>query len=574
MKFKKLLSVILVLAMSVMLLAGCGTKDKGKEDDTNNTTPEPTATEAPVEDTNVDEALQESDRSAYPGTPEANAITVNIASEPPEMFSVTMTDTTSFSVLRHIVENLVMLDKDDRVVPGVAETWTQSDDGLVYTFKLREGMKWSNGEPVTANDFVFAWKSLLTPEFASDYAYFAYIFKNGEAFNKGEVGAEELGFKALSDYELEVTLEHPAPYFLSTLAFGVFAPVNEKAYNEFGTAYGTDADKMVYNGPFKMTSWEHESKIVLEKNPDFYNASEIALDKITMVMINDSNAALNSFKAGEVDVIGVTGDQAMMMKGENYPVITYDDGSSWYLEFNLAEPALANKNLRKAITYAIDSPSFTANIVKNNSKPATGFTPPAMNGLEKKFTEEVGELIPAFDPEQAKELYATALQELGVDKVELTMISGDSDVAVQYAAYVQEQLKVNLGLEIEVEIMTFKSRLERMSNKDFSIVYAGWGPDYNDPMTFLDMFETGGGNNHSSYSSEAYDELLDKVRAELDPAVRMGYLYELEKLLCEDLPIAPIYWRSRDYIVSGKIAGGVIRTAFQDMNYRYVKLAQ
>jgi oligopeptide transport system substrate-binding protein len=541
------------------MLTACGSKEPASEGNEGTE-----GTETPVAE----------DKSAYPGTPEENSITVNITSEPPEMFTVTTTDTTSFSIIRHVIENLVMLDENDKVIPGVAKDWTVSDDGLVYTFNLRDDMKWSNGEPVTANDFVFAWTSLLTPEFAADYAYFGYVFKNGVAYNNGEVGADQLGFKALSDYQLEVTLENPTSYFLDTLAFGVFAPVNEKAYNEFGTAYGTDADKMVYNGAFKMTSWEHESKIVLEKNPDFYNAANISLEKINMVMINDTNAALNSFKAGEVDVIGVNGEQAVLMKGENYPVITYDDGSCFYLEYNLTDPQLSNLNLRMAITYAVDKQAFIDSIVKNSSKPAVSFTAPALNGLEKKFAEEVGPLVPTLDVAKAKEYLDKAKAELGVDTIKLTMICDDSDTAIKNAAFVQEQLRANLGIEITVESMPFKSRLERMSEKDFSMVFAGWGPDYNDPMTFLDMFETGNGNNHTSYSSAAYDELLGKVRKELDLKTRFGYLVELEKLLMADMPIGPIYWRSRDYIVSGKIESGVLRTAFQDMNYKNVKLAK
>jgi oligopeptide transport system substrate-binding protein len=552
MKFKKLLAVMLVLAMTVSMFTACGTKEEGSKTDTQ----------------------ASDDRSAYPGTAEANSITVNIASEPPEMFTVTTTDTTSFSVIRHVIENLVMLDPSDKVIPGVAKEWTVSDDGLVYTFKLRDNMKWSNGEPVTAHDFVFAWKALLTPEFAADYAYFGYVFKNGAAYNNGEVGEDQLGFKALDDYTLEVTLENPTAYFLDTLAFGVFAPVNEKAYNEFGTAYGTDADKMVYNGPFVMSSWEHESKIVLTKNPDYYDAKNISLEKINMVMINDTNAALNAFKAGEVDIIGVNGDQSKLLKGEGFPVYTYDDGATFYLEFNLTDPTLANNNLRTAITYAIDKQAFVDNIVKNSSRAAVSFTAPAVNGREKKFYEEVGALIPAVDKAKAQELYKKALEELGTDSVKITMICDDSDTAIKNAAFVQEQLKTNLGIEIEVESMPFKSRLERMSNKDFSMVFAGWGPDYNDPMTFIDLFETGNGNNHTSYTDAAYDELLNKVRTTLDAKERFGYLMDLEKKLMTDLPIAPIYWRARDYVLSGKIESGVVRTAFQDMNYRRVKLAK
>lgn len=555
MKKNKLIAAMLVLAMTASVLAGCGAKKADTTDSKD--------TGASTETT-----------SAYPGTAEENAITVNLGSEPPQLFSVKTTDTISGDVLRHCVENLVKLDENDKVIPGVAKDWTVSDDGLTYTFNLRDDMKWSNGEPVTAKDFVFAWTALLTPSYTADYAYFGYIFKNGLAYNQGKVGAEELGFKAISDYQLEVTLENPTSYFLDTLAFYVFAPVNEKAYKQFGEAYGTDADKMVYNGPYTISSWEHESNLVLTKNPDYYDAANIALDKITMVMITDSNAALNAFKAGEVDMVGVNGDQVKMMQAENYPVANYSDGSCFYLEYNLKDKALANANLRKAITYAVDKKAFVDSIVKNSSLPAVSFTAPSINGLKDKFANEVGPLVPTLDVEKAKELYATALKELGVDKVELSMICDDTDAAINNAAFIQEQLKVNLGIELKVESMPLKSRLERMTNKDFSIVFAGWGPDYNDPMTFLDMFETGNGNNHTSYSNPDYDALLAKVRTELDPATRMGYLMELEKMLMNDLPIGPVYWRSRDYIVSGKIASGVVRTAFQDMDLNGVKLAK
>ena len=562
MKAKKLIAVLLVLAMSVMMFTACGSKDDGNKGNAENGT-----------SGNADnEKETENKESLYPGTSGENEITVNISTEPPEMFTVTTTDSTSFSIIRHVMENLVMLDPDNQPIPGVAKDWKVSDDQLTYNFYLREDMKWTNGEPVTAHDFVFAWKCLLNQEFASDYAYFGYIFKNGEKYYNGEVGEDELGFKAVSDYELEITLENPTTYFVSTLAFGVFAPLKEKAYNEIGTAYGTDADKMVYNGAYKMTSWEHENKVVLEKNPDYWNADQISLEKINMVMIKDANAALNAYKAGEVDMVGLNGEQVELMKSEGEPIYTYDDGAVSYLEFNLNDPFLQNKNLRKALAYAVDKQAFVTAILKNNSQPATSFTAPAVDGLNDKFAKEVGELVPAFDPEKAKEYYATALDELGVDTVDLTLIADDTDAAVENAAFVQEQLRVNLGIDIKVENMPFKSRLKRMSTKDFSMVFALWGPDYNDPMTYLDMFETGNGNNHTSFTSEDYDELLGKIRAELDPTTRMGYLVELEKLLMDELPIAPIYWRSRDYVTSGKIDSGVVRNAFQDMNFKDVKL--
>jgi oligopeptide transport system substrate-binding protein len=589
MKLKKFLAVLLVFAMTMSMLTACGKKtDTGKISTGNDTTStdstsnedtgkEDTSKEDTSTDTTSDAgSATVNERALYMGTPDANAITINLASEPADLCTITTTDTVSFTVIRHVIENLVSLDANDQVAPGVAESWDVSEDGLNYTFHLRNNMKWSNGEPVTAKDFVFAWTALLDPNYAAEYAYFGYVFKNGMKFNNGEVGADQLGFKAVDDYTLEVTLENPTPYFLSTLAFGVLAPMNEKAYKEYGTAYATDADKIVTNGPFLMSSWEHENKIVLTKNPDYYDAAKINLETINMVMINDSNAVLNSLKAGELDVGGLLGDQVKMLEGEGFPTFTYDDGSCFYLEYNLTDPYLANANLRTALTYAIDKQAFVDSVMKNSSLPATGFTPPGINGLEKKFAEEVGATVPVVDVAKANEYLDKALSELGVtkDQLKFTMISDDGDLPIKIASFVQEQLRANLGIEIQVESMPFKSRLDRMTNKDFSIVFAGWGPDYNDPMTFLDMFETGNGNNHTSYSNPAYDELLNKVRVTLDPKERFGYLMDLEKLLMTDLPIGPVYWRNRDYFISGKIESGVIRTAFQDMNYRYVKLVK
>lgn len=509
--------------------------------------------------------------SAYPGTPEAGSVTINISSEPPQMNSITTTDTTSFTVLRHIVTGLTTLDPSDKPIAGVAKDWTSSEDGLVWTFNLREDFKWSNGEPVTAHDFVFAYQRLVDPETAADYAYFGYIFENAAEINEGKVAPEELGVKALSDYQLELTLVNPVSYLLDMLAFGVFLPVNQKAYEAAGvgtdgnTLYGTDADKIAYNGPFVMSSWQHESEIILTKNPDYPNNADVKLDKIVMKMINDTNAAMNAFKSNEIDMIGLNGEQSKMLQEEGQAVYTYDDGSCWYFEFNLEDETTANKKLRQAIAYAADSESFVKNVVANNSVALERFVPGAINGNTKKFAEETGPYFKSHDVEAAKKLIEEAKAELNVSEIEVTFLLDDGDTAAKHGAFFQETLQNDLGIKINIEQVPFKTRLERMSNKDFQIVMAGWGPDYNDPMTFLDMFETGNGNNHTSYSNATYDELLDKVREETDRDTRFGYLMELETILMDDMPIAPYYSRSRDYTTSAKLKG-IVRTAFQDIN--------
>lgn len=556
MKVTKALSLVVALLM-VVTLAACG-----------GTAPAPSSTPS------------ESTGSTAPApTAGPKEITINLGSNPPEMNSILTTDSTSGNVLRHVITTLTTLDTADNAQPGVAKSWTISPDGLTYTFDLRDDMKWSNGEPVTAHDFIFAWTQVLTPANAAEYSYMGFAFKNGEKFFKGECGIEEVGFKAEGDYKLVVTLENPIPYFLSQLAFYTFAPVNEKTFNEMGgfEKYGKEANQMVYNGPYVMTEWKHEDKIVLEKNPNYYDATNVDIDKITMMMIKDSNAALNAFLAGDLDMVGVTGTQRDTVAANGIELKHYSDGSSWYLEYNTAKSKpLQNKKIRQALTLAIDAESFTKNVVKNDSIPAYSFTNPAITGADgKPFSDSVGKLINR-DIATAKKLLEEGMKEAGVtiaDMNKLVYITDDTDTAATHAAFFQNQWKTNLGVEIQVEQMPFKSRLERMTNKDFDIVMAGWGPDYNDPMTFMDLWVKDGGNNHTSWSNARYDEIIKLCSSEPDPMKRQELFIEAEKILADECPVGIIYNRMRDFVTSDGLTG-VYRSPFQDINLIGAKFAK
>lgn len=616
MKLKKILAFALALCLSVTAFTGCGTGSSSSSaaGDTSKAE-ESTATESSATES-AEEQPATGATGMYPGTPEANSLTLNLSTEPPELNTLTSTYSISFSVIRSLYENLVMLDKDDNVIPGVAESWEISPDGLSYKFKLREGMKWTNGEPVTANDFVFAWKTLLDPATASEYAYFAYIFKNGEAYYDylseksslesytkdaeawktanpdkeepseaklpKEVKVEDLGFKANSDYELEVTLENPTAYALFLFSFGSLAPVNEKFYTKVGADnYATDPEFFCTNGAFKMESWTHESNIVMVKNPDFYKASDVSLEKITWAMINETNAALNSFKANEVDMISLSGDQIVQMKNENYPTIDYSDGSEFHVLMNNKDKYLSNVNLRRAIHYAYDREAYVKAILKDNSLTAESFTIFAVAGSKgTPFSDDVKAanggtpLVPKnADAAKAKEYLETALKELNVTVEDLnkhlSMNCGDSDIATQQAAFFQEQLRTNLGIEIQIKSMTTKAQSQERVNRNYVMDFTGWGPDYNDPMTFLDMWVTGGGNNSVDFSNARYDELIKLAAAETDAEKRQEYFIECEQIIADQVPISATYWRNRTYVVSEKLAGNYWRTAFQDINFTY-----
>lgn len=561
MKKNRLLASALAAVMSVSLLAGCSTS-KGTDPSAGGTNAAG-ETAAPTTGTGPKEVV------------------IDTESEPPELNSILTTSTGSGNILRHIVEGLVYLDPQDEPVAGIAESWDVSDDGLTYTFHLRQDSKWSNGEPVTAHDFVFAWTQLFTPATGAKYgATWAPLIKGAEemmnAASEADLtaAAANVGYKAVDDYTLEVTLTNPYPYFLSVLAFYSFAPVNEKGYTEIGADnYAKEADTIITNGPYNMTSWEHESEIVLEKNPDYYAADTIKIDKITCLMMNDSNARLNSYQAGECDLIQLTGDQSALLAKEGKTVTSYDDGSTWYFEFQTTRKGLSNAKIRKAMTLAVDAQSFIDNVVKNNSEVAYSFTPTAINN--GKFAAAVGKVLNRGDYAAAKALFEEGLAEEGLtaSDLKLSIIADDTDSAGKYAAFFQEQWKTNLGIDVTVSQMPYKSRLERMQTKDFDIVMAGWGPDYNDPMTFVDLFVTDAGNNHTGWSNAEYDQLIKDAIKEPDAAKRTDILVKAENILLSDMPIGPIYNRKKDYITSDRLTG-VVKTAFTDLALRWADVTE
>lgn len=490
------------------------------------------------------------------------------------------------------MEGLVTLDENDEAQPGVAKEWKTSEDGKTVTFKLRKDATWSNGEKVTAKDFEFAFTQQFNQANAADYAStWAPLVEGAEAFyaatEKGtdtdaaKAAFENRGWVAEDDYTFVVHLVNPTTYFVPLMAYTSFYPVNEDAWKEFGGAeeYATEADKMIYNGAFEITEWTHEDQIVFAKRADYWNADKINLDKMTFRMIVDSNAALNEYNSGGLDMVGLTGDQAAQLREEGKEVLKYNDGSNFYLEFNTTKPGLNNAKIRKALTYALDAQQFIENILKNSSTVANSFTPAAINNGE--FTKQVGDLMNrdtiaptgAKEMPEVKKMFEEGLAEEGLtaDQLDLELLADEGDSVTTMCAYVQEQFKTILGVDLEINQQTFQSRIEKMNSHDFSIVFAGWGPDYNDPMTFMDLWLTGGGNNHTSWSNAKYDELIKNAAKEADATARTNMLIEAEKILADEMPVGYVYCRVRDYAVSDRVSG-IYRTAFQDLNCKFAKV--
>lgn len=585
MKLKKVLALVLSAALVVSAFAGCGGNSSSSTASTESSTASESSAESTESTASGDSTPAASGDATATFTPKtvdaAKTISLNAGMEPTGLNTLTSTYSIEFSLFKHMYENLVSLDDDDNTVPGAAESWDYDEDTLTYTFHLRKDGVWTNGDPVTAKDFEFAWSQALNPDVASDYAYFLYFIKNAEKYFNGEVTWDEVGVKVVDDYTLEVTLEQPTPYALFLFSFGTLAPINQRFYEAVGAdLYSTEAQYFCTNGPFALTEWSHNDKIVMQKNDAWHGAADVEVEEIDWKIITDANAALSSFLAGDLDMVGLgTGELIKQAEAAGATIQSYTDGTSFYIYFNNNDQYLSNVNLRRALFNAIDEQKEIDTVWQNDNEPMTSFTAPGVSATDgTSFAGKVGELYaPSRDQEKAKEYLATALSELGctVDELSahLSIDCGDSATSIAEASFYQEQWRQVLGIEVTVNSMITKQGSQNRKTGNYVMSITGWGPDYNDPNTFLDLWVTDGGNNQTGFSNERYDELIDLAAKETDLEKRESYFIECEQIIADQLPIGPAFWRASSYACSDKIKGGMHRSTFQDINAVYVKLS-
>lgn len=585
MKLKKVLALVLSAALVVSAFAGCGGNSSSSTASTESSTASESSAESTESTASGDSTPAASGDATATFTPKtvdaAKTISLNAGMEPTGLNTLTSTYSIEFSLFEHMYENLVSLDDDDNTVPGAAESWDYDEDTLTYTFHLRKDGVWTNGDPVTAKDFEFAWSQALNPDVASDYAYFLYFIKNAEKYFNGEVTWDEVGVKVVDDYTLEVTLEQPTPYALFLFSFGTLAPINQRFYEAVGAdLYSTEAQYFCTNGPFALTEWSHNDKIVMQKNDAWHGAADVEVEEIDWKIITDPNAALSSFLAGDLDMVGLgTGELIKQAEAAGATIQSYTDGTSFYIYFNNNDQYLSNVNLRRALFNAIDEQKEIDTVWQNDNEPMTSFTAPGVSATDgTSFAGKVGELYaPSRDQEKAKEYLATALSELGctVDELSahLSIDCGDSATSIAEASFYQEQWRQVLGIEVTVNSMITKQGSQNRKTGNYVMSITGWGPDYNDPNTFLDLWVTDGGNNQTGFSNERYDELIDLAAKETDLEKRESYFIECEQIIADQLPIGPAFWRAPSYACSDKIKGGMHRSTFQDINAVYVKLS-
>ena len=510
----------------------------------------------------------------YLGSSEEGAIHAMITTMS-VMDPIKQTYSNEFSINRHIWDCLVKSDSEtNQTVPAAADSWECSEDGLTWTFHLKQGQAWVNSKgekvaEVTAKDFVFGWSELMNPDNACEYGEFPQMIDTAVA---------------LDDYTLQVTLKYYVGYFLQVVKFEVMVPIYEPFYTEVGADnYGTSPETLLYNGPFYMTDWKLENSITIVKNPYWYNADQVELQKIYWDKYTDTNTRLNAFMAGELDVVDLTGEQLELMKADGYETISYNGGYSYWYWVNVTDETMSNLNLRQAISAALDRETIINTVLKDASEPSQCAT----LGISGVNTETFGEAVvaanggalysPNADPDKAKAYLADAMAEMGVtdaSQITVTLLTSEGTQNEMMSALVQETLQKTLGIKVEIDVQTITEARRRRNALEFQMFFGGWGPDYNDPKTDLELFYSTNGNNHTGYANPEYDALIDATDAELDATAREQLFVQAELMVQRDLPVIPIYWKVDSYAVSEKMASGFARLPFQAYNLIYTKLAK
>lgn len=562
MKVKKYLSLFLILTLILTGLVGCG----GDSEEAGQALQEGEEVEGVEVETGID---SEQYFNGY------------LAAEPSTLDPSKGADSYSNSVLNNVLEPLTRLEEDEDLnnvlAPAGAESWDVNEDGTVWTFYLRDN-KWSDGEPVTAHDYEYGIKRSIDPETGSPYAYLLTPIKNAVAVNSGQLPVDELGVKALDDKTLEITLEYPTPYFGQLTYQRVMLPQRKDIVEQFGDTYGTEPDTIVYNGPFILTEWIHNSELKFNKNPNYWDADKVKFENISMKIISDENAIYNSLSNRSIDTAGVGSPEWIekFSTEDSLQHIEVIQPSTYYLFFNTKDAVFKNANIRKAFSLAVDRQELSNVIFHGINEPAYGWVPPSISLGDQEYRSAVDEPLRRLAEENPdpKELLIKGLEELGMDAnpENLTVkisLGGTDQWFRTYGEYLQEMYNRNLGVNVEVEQLEWPIFNSNVMAGEFQIGYMGWGAEYNDPASMLSLLKSDSNAIATGWANERYDELIDLAAAEMDEQKRLEYYKEAENiLLYEESVVAPsVYPKSN--IFRYKYVHGLGVTPFGTAGWKY-----
>lgn len=493
-------------------------------------------------------------------------LNVNIGPEPKTIDPQLNTGSVGSIVINNLFEGLLRRDKEGKLNPAMAASYEISSDKLQYTFKLKDDVKWSDGKPVKAQDFVYSWTRALDPKVGSQYSFLFLYLKNGRAFFDGKGKKEDVGVKALDDKTLQVTLESPTPFFLGLTAFPSYMPVRKDIVEQKPEGWAKDPSLTVSNGPFILKEWKTGDRIVLEPNTNYWNAGTVRLKRINMLEINDASTALTAYENGELDINGIVPSAEIpRLRNEDPNFTVLPSLATYYYEFNVTKPPLDNVLVRKALSLSINRKDITEKVLKNGQVPAAGFVPPGIEDSQgRDFQKTAGDygISPTGNIEEAKKYLADAGYPDGKGFPELTILYNTSESHKAIAEAIQEMWKKNLNINVKLTNQEWKVFLSTKNEGNFEIGRAGWIGDYIDPATFLEVTASFSGNNDTQWdwkkhpkvaaSNKQYDDFLEKAKM-TSGVERDTALYNAEKLLMKEAVIMPIYYYTGLSLIRKKV---------------------
>ncbi|MDR6226898.1 peptide ABC transporter substrate-binding protein [Desmospora profundinema] len=477
-----------------------------------------------------------------------NVLHMTIDADPPTLDSAFALDGNSYNLLNNVMEGLMRLGKGNKPEPAMAENTPEvSADGRTYTFRIRENAEWSDGQPVRAQDFEYAWKRILNPETKSPAVFHLFPIENATAYVQGQISADEVGVKALDDRTLEVRLEESNPHFLELTATAPYLPVRQDKVEESGGKFGREADQGLYNGPFILSDWKHEQLLTLKKNDRYWDKEMVQLEEVRAHIVKKATDALGMYTSDEADVVPLNAVTFEAFRN-SAELVTHQRGALVLIMLNTKEPPFNNKNIRKALNLAINRDQLVNELLKNGSRPAGGMVPPAIHSHQGESFRDKTEDYVEFDPAKAKKLLEKGLEEEQLSRMPDIVMSVNDDERRHLALFIQEELKNHLGVDVQISPQPVSQKVAVDAAGQFQMTIVRWIGSYDDPMAFLEIGTSVSPVNFGRWGNQQFDYLVHKAKGNPDPAWRETDLIQAEAVVAEDAGVAPLYYEAQAFI--------------------------